>query len=77
MSVSLKEYCSKSKLANEIVRCGFCSNSLVHCGKYEIVQFGQEKEGLLCETCKKNGRALEMITRLNNHTKRSIYNKTI
>lgn len=58
MSVSLKEFCSKSnnkELANETVRCGSCQNILLHCGKYDIIKVDKDgNEGLLCETCKKN-----------------------
>jgi hypothetical protein len=72
-SLKLKEFCSKSSvLTNELVRCGSCGNSLLHCGKYELVHVNNNKdnEGLLCETCKKNNRDLEMVTRIsedNNH----------
>jgi hypothetical protein len=69
---SLKEFCSKYKeLANELVRCGSCTNILLHSGdKYEIVTIGQEEESVLCETCKQNKRNVEMVTRVsedNNH----------
>jgi hypothetical protein len=60
----LQEFCSKSKeLANELVRCGSCQNILLHCGEYEIVKIEKyDEEGILCETCKKNNRKLEIVT---------------
>ena len=60
----LQEFCSKSKeLANELVKCGSCQNILLHCGEYEIVKIEKyDEEGILCETCKKNNRKLEIVT---------------
>lgn len=60
----LQEFCSKSKeLANELIKCGSCQNILLHCGEYEIVKIEKyDEEGILCETCKKNNRKLEIVT---------------
>ena len=60
----LQEFCSKFKdLANELVRCGSCQNILLHCGEYEIVKIEKyDEEGVLCETCRKNNRTLEIVT---------------
>ena len=49
MSVSLKEFCSKSnnkELANETVRCGSCQNILLHCGKYEFEYINSNRKKL-------------------------------
>ena len=68
---SIKHFLNKHEdLAKELVRCGSCSNSLVHCGKYEIVKVNNYNEGILCETCKNNNRELVFVTRIsddNNH----------
>ena len=73
--MSLKEFIKKNKqeLGSDL-RCGSCGNSLSECGKYEIVQVelpaveGQKgkvsEEGILCETCQKNGRKLARVTRI-------------
>lgn len=60
----LEEFCSKyTREANEKVRCGSCQNILLHCGYYEIVKVEKyDEEGILCETCKKNGREIEIVT---------------
>jgi hypothetical protein len=61
----LQEFISKSEgHANELIRYGACQNILLYCGKYEIVQVGEgeEKEGILCETCRTNNRKLEIVT---------------
>ena len=61
----LQEFISKSEeQANELIRCGSCQNILLYCGKYEIVQVGEEEkeEGILCETCRTNNRKLEIVT---------------
>ena len=62
--MTLKKFLSKYEdLAKELVRCGSCGNSLIHCGKYEIVSLLNGKvESILCETCKKNGRKIELVT---------------
>lgn len=63
--MSLKKFLEKYKdLAQELVKCGSCANSLVHCGdKYEIVKITDtDYEGLLCETCKHHGRKIETVT---------------
>jgi hypothetical protein len=69
--MSLKKFLSKYEvLAKELVRCGSCSNILLHCGdKYEIVKIGivgtkKDEEGLLCETCKRNNRNIELVTKV-------------
>lgn len=60
----LEEFCSKyTREANEKVRCGSCQNILLYCGYYEIVKVEKyDEEGILCETCKKNGREIEIVT---------------
>ncbi len=68
MSV-LKEFCSKyEELAKELVRCGSCTNILLHSGgEYEIVQVENsngKEESVICETCKKHNRSVEMVTRV-------------
>jgi hypothetical protein len=54
------------------LRCGSCGNSLPQCGKYTIEQVNIKtskkqattEEGILCETCNKNGRKISRITRI-------------
>jgi hypothetical protein len=65
--MSLKKFLAKYEvLAKELVRCGSCSNILLHSGnKYEIVSLLDGKEeGLLCESCKRNNRNIELVTRV-------------
>jgi hypothetical protein len=67
--MTLKTFLDKYEdLAKELVRCGSCQNILLHSGeKYEIVKIGGQdgqEEGILCETCKRNKRNVEMVTRI-------------
>jgi hypothetical protein len=78
--MTLKKFLSKYEdLAKELIRCGSCTNILLHCGgeeKYQIVKIGgkgknNEEESILCETCQRNNRNIELVTRVssedNNH----------
>ena len=67
--MGLKKFLAKYEdLAKELIRCGSCTNILLHSGgKYEIVKIGKEQEGeegVLCETCIKNKRNIELVTRI-------------
>ena len=57
---SLQNKIKQSKDLDSI-RCGGCGNSLVHCGKYVVIDAIEDTdpEGVLCETCQKNGRKLK------------------
>lgn len=63
--MSIKKFLSKyENLAKELVRCGSCTNIILHSGgKYEIVQVEKE-ESVICETCKRNNRNVELVTRI-------------
>jgi hypothetical protein len=74
--MTLKTFLDKyPEFAKELIRCRSCLNILLHSGrKYEIVKIGSAKEEeILCETCKKNKRNIEFVTRIssssedNNH----------
>lgn len=76
--MSLKKFLAKyENLAKELVRYGSCSKILLHCGdKYKIVKIGgksnnNNEESILCETCQRNNRNIELVTRVssedNNH----------
>jgi hypothetical protein len=69
--MGLKKFLDKYKdLAKELIRCGSCSNILLHCGtKYEIVKIGKNEEGVLCETCKQNNRNIDLVTRISEDEK--------
>ena len=72
--MGLKKFLAKYEdLAKELIRCGSCTNLLLHSGgKYEIIKIGkgkgqgqeEEEEGILCETCIKNKRNIELVTRI-------------
>ena len=75
--MGLKKLLAKYEdLAKELIRCSSCNNILAHSGEYQIVKIGkeqgqeEEEEGILCETCIKNKRNIELVTRIsedNNH----------
>src|SRR5687767_7934129 len=73
--MGLRKFLTKYEdLAKELIRCGSCTNILLHCGtKYEIVKIGKNEESVLCETCQQNNRNVELVTKIsedengNNH----------
>ena len=67
--MTLKYFLNKYEdLAKELVRCGSCTNILLHSGtKYEIVKIGDNEEGILCETCKQNKRNIELVTKISDN----------
>jgi hypothetical protein len=71
--MTLRYFLSKyNDLAHEL-RCNSCSNSLVHCGEYEIVKVGLNEEGILCETCKIHKRNIESVTRISKNNDKQIF----
>jgi hypothetical protein len=64
--MTIKKFLSKYEdLAKELVRCGGCSNILLHCDeKYTIVKIGDNEEGVLCETSQQNNRNIELVTKI-------------
>jgi hypothetical protein len=64
--MTIKKLISKYEdLAKELIRCGSCSNILLHCSeKYTIVKIGDNEESVLCETCQENNRNIELVTKI-------------
>jgi hypothetical protein len=69
--MTLKSFLNKYEdLTKELIRCNGCTIILLHSGeKYEIVKIGLNEEGILCETCQRNKRNVESVTRIKDNDK--------